>query len=311
MEEQQINNQIESQTNNNSSANLLDTVSAVAAISGAVASIFIQQVAVAAFPLALSVGVHLFNRRQSINDLQQHLEKMVLQQNLHIVNVEQRLQAVEEQLKQSEKESWLALETQDQDHKTKIGDLSQQINQLQQQTSDLNQSTQFLESKQKQLIDVVEELRQLENYSQALRTEPSAAEVHYQRGYSHQRLGDKNGAIEDYSEAIRLDPKYAQAYHSRGILYAETGKRKLAVADLRQASKWYFEQGDIDSYQKARDLGKELYDLRDVMEEKITINAQTIAVENEQPEKPNAEENNNGKIKFKALTSVSVEHLFS
>lgn len=302
--EEHINHQTEATTAKPSSnATILDAVSGVFAIGGAVASVITQQVAVAAFPLALSVGVHLLNRRQSINALQQHIEQMVLQQNLHIVKAEQKLQAVQEELGQFQKESWLALETQSQEYKALIAKLSEEIQQLQQQSSNLDQSVQSLESKQQQLTDVVEELRQIENYSQALQTEPSAAHVHYQRGFSLQRLGNKEGAIADYSQAIQLDPKYAAAYHSRGVLYGELGKRKLAVADLRQASKLYFDQGDIDSYQKARDLGKDLCDFRDVMEEQVTVNSQS--------EPSNSEVINNGNNHFKSFSSVSVDHLFS
>ncbi|ACK69540.1 Tetratricopeptide TPR_2 repeat protein [Gloeothece citriformis PCC 7424] len=298
MEEQQVNHQSDSNTPSqlSSTVNILDGVSGVFALGGAIASLVTQQVALAAFPVALSVGVHLVNRRQSINALQQHFQAMTLQQNLHIVKIEQKLQTLEEQLGQFKQESWLALETQEQDYTVQINNLSEQIKQLQQQTTDLDQSTQSLDSKQHQLTEVVEELRQLENYSQALRSEPTAAQVYYKRGFSYQRLGDKQGAIEDYSEAIRLDSKYAQAYHSRGILYGELGQRKLAVADLRQASKLYFDQGEIESYQKARDLGKELYDLRDVMETTAPLNS---------------EDTHSGTPQFKAPSSVSVEHLFS
>ncbi|WP_013320486.1 tetratricopeptide repeat protein [Gloeothece verrucosa] len=311
MEEQPITNPIEPTNENDSvsktasNANIFDAVSVVAAIGGAVASLVTQQVAVVAFPLALSVGVHVLNRRQSINALQQHFENRVLAQNLHIVKTEEKLLALEQTLGQFKQETWLALEVQQQDHNKANQELSEEINQLQKQTSTLEEFTQSIESKEQQLTAVVEELRQLENYSQALRAEPSAAEVHYQRGVSHQRLGDKLGAIEDYSDAIRLDSKYAQAYHSRGILYAELGKRKLAVDDLRTASKLYFEQGDIDSYQKARDLGKEFYDLRDVMEEQVTVNAENITEPSDSPTE------NKGKAKFKPLSSVSVERLFA
>lgn len=61
---------------------------------------------------------------------------------------------------------------------------------------------------------------------------------------------------------MHLDSTYAKAYHSRGILLAEISNKKQAVDDLRLAAKYYFEQGDIESYEKARNLSKEFYEVR-------------------------------------------------
>lgn len=95
-----------------------------------------------------------------------------------------------------------------------------------------------------------------------IRTNPESAEAYYQRGLNHQKLGDKTGAMEDYTEALHLDSTYARAYHTRGVILAEIGNRKQAVEDLRLAAKYYFEQGDIESYEQARNLSKEFYEVR-------------------------------------------------
>jgi tetratricopeptide (TPR) repeat protein len=45
-------------------------------------------------------------------------------------------------------------------------------------------------------------LRQIDNFTQSIRSNPNEAEVFYRRGLSHQNLGDKEEAVADYSEAF-------------------------------------------------------------------------------------------------------------
>jgi tetratricopeptide (TPR) repeat protein len=143
--------------------------------------------------------------------------------------------------------------------------LADQVSQLQQLIAGLTQNTevttQNLDSQHKALEVVVKELRQMESASHVIEVDPKA-EAYYQRGLSRQRLGDRAEAIIDYTAALNLNGEYAAAYYHRGVVYAELGDRKPAVEDLRQAAKLYFEQGDLDNYHRARDLGKEFYDLQ-------------------------------------------------
>ena len=234
---------------------ILDSVSLIGVIGSSVASVVSQQVAFAAIPLSLSVALNLVNRRQLLKTMDRNHQAAIASLTQLI---EENQTAIAASLTEQMRESQINLET-----------LSGQLKGVQQQfTSDLSASAQELhdnihrlEASHKQLKEVVGDLRDIENFSQAIRTNPNSAQFYYERGLRHQRLGDKQGAIEDYTEAIQLDSSYAKAYHNRGILNADLNKRKRAVEDLRRAAKFYFEQGDIDSYQKARDLSREFYDL--------------------------------------------------
>lgn len=317
MEEQQVNpteNQAQAEDKAASRANLLDGISAVAAAIGVGASLATQQTIFVALPLAASVGVHLYNRRQSLEAINQHYETMMRQQNLHIVRTEQKLTDLTAELAQFKQDSEANLEAVDQENNLKMDGLSEQIKQLQSYTTELVDQTEknlqnsllSLESQHQKLADVVGELCQIENYSQVLRANPKAADAYYQRGVSHQHLGDKQGAIEDYTEAIHLDHECAKAYHNRGIVYGEIGNRKSAVDDLRQAAKLYFEHGDIDSYQQARDLAKQYYDMRDLIPEE-EAKSETFA----EPVQPEMDDKGKVKLNVPSTLSVSANNIFA
>lgn len=241
--------------------NILDGVSAVCAFGGAVAGALTQSAAVVAFPLAGAVCVHLFNRRRLMEETTQHYETLIRQQNLHIVNHQSSIKALSEQLQQLQHEWQEKLEQQDRVHLKRFGRQEEEYVEMQQLFTELGQCHQQLETEHRQLADIVGELRQIENFSQALQANSDAAETYYQRGLSHQRLNDRQGAVADFTEAIEFNPLCAKAYHARGVLHADSGDRKAAVFDLREAAKLYFDGGDIKSYQKARDLVRDLYNL--------------------------------------------------
>ena len=87
----------------------------------------------------------------------------------------------------------------------------------------------------------------------------NSAKLHYQKAIDYEQMGEKLNAIEEYTKAIKIDSGYAEAYSQRGLLYSNTGSRKAAVEDLRKAAKLYFEQGDLDNYQKAKNMTQEIH----------------------------------------------------
>ena len=219
----------------------LDTVeiiSAIASVGGAVASVVSQQVAFASIPLSLSVALNLANRRRIINE---------------VVDTQNRLTAKVQQT---------------QENGSSLGTLSEQLKQVQQLSSyssraikEVGDRTESLEQNQKQLEEMLANFGKSEHLAQAIEANPNSARFYFSQGLSHQRSGEPQKAIEDYSEAIRLHPSYAEAYHHRGILDAEVGNKQQAVDDLRKAAKFYFEQENLDGYQKARDLAQEIHAL--------------------------------------------------
>ncbi|PSF38205.1 hypothetical protein C7H19_06960 [Aphanothece hegewaldii CCALA 016] len=237
----------------------LDGVSAVCAVGGAIAALVTNSAAAAALPLAGAMMLQIYNRKQLMNEI-----------NNHGQNVEKTLNLIQEQQNQfslfSEKIQLIQtdfatqIKLQKQNYLNNFERQNQKIEQHQQLLNELNQITNKLITKQEELSHVVEELKQIENVTQGLLNSQHPYEMYYQRGLSHQRLGDENGAIADFTTAIQLNPHYAKAYHMRGLLNANLCQYRAAVSDLRYAAKYYFEIGDLDSYKTTRSLSKKLCD---------------------------------------------------
>jgi len=276
---------MEEQKVNFAAFNPLDYVSGVLALGGAVAGAATANVAAAAFPLFGAIGCHLYNRQQLMKQIAdrmtlmtQNYETLIRNQNLHVVNNTEQIRLLQDSIN-------ARMDGLSDNHQKSVTTQGESLRKLQQNTDKLQINTQNiqefgenLEKRHEELASVVGELRQIENYSQVLRSNPSAADAHYQRGLSHQRLGDQQGALEDFSAAIRADSGYVLAYHLRGVILSELGNRKGAVQDLRQAAKLYFDAGDIESYHKAKELGKQLYDLDVVAGQESPKGASEIGV---------------------------------
>ncbi|OKH21062.1 hypothetical protein NIES593_16665 [Hydrococcus rivularis NIES-593] len=254
-----------------SGLNTLDIIALVSAAGGSVASLVFQQVAFAAIPLSASVAFHVFNRKQLMTQMADSQQVAIAQLNQQISQQLSGVQKSIAELNQFQQKSVAQLSQQTQAHQASLDTLSGQLGELQKFTANLNQEThklndfdRALESQQKQLEAVVLEMREIQEITQKMSANPNSAEFYFQRGFSQERLGDKQKAIEDYSEAIRLDPTYANAYFHRGMLNKDIGHRKMAVEDFRKAAKYFLEQGDIGNYQKARNLSQGMHDFRTV-----------------------------------------------
>jgi uncharacterized caspase-like protein/Flp pilus assembly protein TadD len=75
----------------------------------------------------------------------------------------------------------------------------------------------------------------IEDYTEAIRLKPDAAEVYNRRGNAKSNLGDNQGAIEDYTRAIRLNSDDASAYSARGLTKASLGDNQGAIEDYTKA----------------------------------------------------------------------------
>jgi tetratricopeptide (TPR) repeat protein len=65
----------------------------------------------------------------------------------------------------------------------------------------------------------------IDNYTQAIRLNPTFAYAYLDRGDARLHLKDFQGAIADYTQTIRLNPKFAYAYTRRGEAYYWLGSR--------------------------------------------------------------------------------------
>ncbi len=208
--------------------------------------------AIAPLPLSLAVGLNLVSRKK----LNANLERFAQQQQA------QMGQMLESQGTQQSNLANLTLALSQ--VRDRLEDVQQQVQALNQGTRDLHDYTRILDTEQKQIEEMLDCLREIEKNTQVIQTDPSHAKAYYNRGLTHQRLGDAEAAVVDYSEAIRINNTYAKAYHNRGVARSTLGDRKGAVEDLRTAAKLFFESGDIDSYQRARDLAKRIHEVGSV-----------------------------------------------
>jgi len=261
-------NQVNEQTTPSEGAaynpTLWDGLSGVALIGGAIAGGITGNVAAGVVPVAAAVGLHLYNRRE----LQTHLLENQAAASTQLVNLVNQNQAtIQDYLQKFQSETQASLAQQQQAIAANQTAVTQELDakatalraELSAFQAEAEQTHAGLDDKHQSLVDVVNELRQMENCSHTIEADPKA-DAYYLRGLSHKRLGDRTEAVRDFSEAIRLNGKLADAYYHRGIVYAELGTRQLATDDLRQAYKLYFDQGDLDNYDRARQLHKEFYD---------------------------------------------------
>jgi tetratricopeptide (TPR) repeat protein len=234
----------------------VELASVIGAGGAALASLITQNplvISAAALPLTFAIGLGLVSRRhleQQLADAQRgqrDLMSILLQQGQEQGNLQSSVGIHEQRIEQM------------QDQLVLIQNWSAEVNQG---TKELSDYTRILGSEQKQIEVVVGCLREIETYTQAIQLNPNYAKAYYNRALTHQRLGELESALADYSEALRLNPEYARAYHNRGIARAHVGEKQTALEDLRQASKYFFEQGDIDSYHKSKELIKRLHDFQ-------------------------------------------------
>ena len=75
----------------------------------------------------------------------------------------------------------------------------------------------------------------IEEYTTAIRADPTLANAYTGRGLSYYRLGDRDRAYDDYSVAIRLEPQQQRTsipYLNRAIVQRERGNLDLAFDDI-------------------------------------------------------------------------------
>jgi tetratricopeptide (TPR) repeat protein len=74
-----------------------------------------------------------------------------------------------------------------------------------------------------------------DEFSEAIRQDPSSAAAHVNRGITRVRLGQINAAIEDYNRAIQLQPGDPAIYFNRGNALVAGGQYGQAIEDFTRA----------------------------------------------------------------------------
>ena len=223
---------------------------------GAIASVVTQNIAFASLPLTVGVGCNLFSRKQHHDAL------------LEVLNTQQ---VTIEQLQEKLEENKIAISEQLQEklveNRREAGNLIEGVksslaDNLEEQKQDLTKELKRLDMQYQELNKQVATLEQVENLSQNIGIEENSALFFYERGLGYEKLGNQEGAIKDYTQAIKEDSTLAKAYHKRGVIYMAQSQKQKAVDDLRKAALLYFEQGDIESYHQAREMSRNIHDLR-------------------------------------------------
>jgi tetratricopeptide (TPR) repeat protein len=96
------------------------------------------------------------------------------------------------------------------------------------------------------------------DYKKAIAIDPQYAQAHLNLANELDDLDDTAGALTNYNRAIAIKPNYALAYLNRGIMHGRAGNRAQAVTDLRQAAKLFQAVGQIDRYNRAIKMIKDI-----------------------------------------------------
>lgn len=262
---------------------IVETVSVVGSIGGSIASIFINQAALAAIPLSITVMLNLVNRRLQLEAMSKNNQSAISQLIPAVETNNQQIAQLQQitidypQVKSNVQEHSQSIQTnqseishlrqEQSETQAKIHTINEQLTQSDQDFSQLKSDTQdyaklqSLYEEQMEVVKKVGYLQEIDSSTQAIRIAPYNADAYYKRGLSFQALGDQQGSIGDFTEAIQLNPSHASAYYSRGLAHTSLGNKKRAVQDLREAAKLFFEAEDIVSYQIAKDASKQIHEL--------------------------------------------------
>jgi tetratricopeptide (TPR) repeat protein len=144
--------------------------------------------------------------------------------------------------------------------------------------NELKNATQELAKLQQEMQESLQAMNQIESLS--IQSYSASEQFYFRRGLLNQYFGNNSVAVKDFSEAIRLNPKNVGAFYNRGIVRSLLGAKQGAVDDLRSAAKFYFEDGDLDNYQKAKDLSLSIHEFESQTETTTADSSEKVLVTN-------------------------------
>jgi tetratricopeptide (TPR) repeat protein len=223
----------------------LELASVVVSVGSSIILTLTQQAALATIPLSFTAAINLANRKRLINAVMDSQQAATAQL---VVQAQQQQQI---------------LDAQRQADQAKFTGVATQLVEMQELSTAFSQQLQALDEKGTNIETVLEKLREIDRFTQVIRTNPNAAEPYFNRGQVRQslsRMEDNRLAIEDYTQAVKMDSGMAKAYFNRGLIRAELGERRQAGEDLRLAAKCYFDLGEMDNYAEAKRRSEAIYD---------------------------------------------------
>ena len=96
----------------------------------------------------------------------------------------------------------------------------------------------------------------IDDFAQALRNRPNAAEIYNNLGLAIFKQGNPERAIAQFDQAIRYKPDLAQAHMNRGVARESLGQHDAALQDLQTAAALFQSQGNAAASQQVRDLAE-------------------------------------------------------
>jgi tetratricopeptide (TPR) repeat protein len=219
----------------------LELASIVVSVGSSIILTLTQQAALATIPLSFTAAINLANRKRLINAVMDSQQAATAQL---VIQAQQQA-------------------TQNQTYQTQFAAVDAQFTEMQGLSAAFSQQLQELDAKGTNIETVLEKLREIDRFTQVIRTNPNAAEPYFNRGQVRQslsRMEDNRLAIEDYTQAVKMEPGMAKAYFNRGLIRAELGERRQAGEDLRLAAKCYFDRGEMDNYAEAKRRSEEIYE---------------------------------------------------
>ncbi|BAU65755.1 hypothetical protein STA3757_31460 [Stanieria sp. NIES-3757] len=217
---------------------LVEIISVIGSVGGSLLGLVLQQTALSSIPLSICVAVNLCNRNRllKIQNTQQAIASLTAQIQENHINLDHAF--------------------------NQIATVEQSIANLDISTQKIQERDENIEQQLQQLTELVKKLEKVQFLNQTAVVSNSAESLR-ELASQCQSLGDFSKAIELYTEVIKHNRKDAKTYQQRGILRSQLKDKQRAIQDFRMAAKLYFERGDLENYQHAKDLSNKLYDLDD------------------------------------------------
>jgi tetratricopeptide (TPR) repeat protein len=251
---------MKSESNNLSLLEIAEIGSVIGSVGGTVASLITQQFFFASIPLSVSVSLNLLNRRQLLN-------------SITAKNQEQLAALISDKPSIAEtpdNSSNLEILSQLENLSQLVTKHSQQFDEIQEARNDQPSST--LNYQSEQPTEII-------NPSEPIALDYQSATDYYKRGIEVKER-DPDQAFIMFTEAINVEPQYADAYYQRALILSALKENKKAIEDLRMANKWYFQQGDLTSYQKAKEMEIKLHALSDTVKNKPNKSSDIVRLSN-------------------------------
>jgi tetratricopeptide (TPR) repeat protein len=215
--------------------------SIIAAVGGSIVGTMFSNVAAVGLPISMAAALNFANR--------QRLRTMVTTQVVPTVELQtQQLQRHSQELVTQQE----AIEKARSSAKGTSEILMIQLSELR------SASEEDIRALQAEMPQLKEQLAALAN-TQAELLSSTPEDSYYRRGLEELGSGNYKAAVDAFTQALGINAEFAMAYTQRAKAHAFDGKKQLAIADLRVAAKIFFEAGDLENYNSARNLSEQIH----------------------------------------------------